>query len=160
MANQIVYSFIDNENIQIMQISAGVDLCMAVSTEGKVYSWGKSDRGRLGLETTGTINIPRQVQMYDSKSGEAIKAIDAECGYVHSLIVGIDGTLHMCGGVGIDGGADGQQQAEGEQTGRPVQIKDLNIWHRLTEPKDVVKTEKWVKYGKYELQGRSKMMGK
>jgi alpha-tubulin suppressor-like RCC1 family protein len=32
-----------------MQISAGVDMSMAVSTAGKVFSWGKADGGRIGV---------------------------------------------------------------------------------------------------------------
>lgn len=149
----------DDENIQIMQISAGVDMSMAVSTTGRVYSWGKADGGRLGLgSTSGIINLPRPVDLRNSK-GEEIKAIDAECAFVHSLIVGLDGTLHQCGGVGIDGAADGQQNSENLE-GTPVAIPDFNIWHRQTEPKEVVKTQKYQKYGKYELQGRSKMLGR
>mmetsp|Transcript_13333 Transcript_13333/g.19610 ORF Transcript_13333/g.19610 Transcript_13333/m.19610 type:complete len:689 (-) Transcript_13333:2282-4348(-) len=145
---------------KVMQISAGVDLSMAVSTEGRVYSWGKADGGRLGLaKTRGTVSIPRAIQV-ETKEGNHIKAIDVECGYVHSLIVGLDGTLYQCGGVGIDGAEDGQQEEVDElNLGKPVQIKDFNIWHRLPEPKAAVKQkERWKKYGKYELQGRSKMM--
>jgi alpha-tubulin suppressor-like RCC1 family protein len=145
-----------------MQISAGVDMSMAVSNEGKVYSWGKSDGGRIGLgNVSGIVNIPRQVQISDPHTGRQIKAVDVECGYVHALIIGLDGTLHQCGGVGINGADDGQQEEnfEGKQ-GVPIQLKDLNIWHRLVEPKEAVKVpEKWKKYGKYEVSGRSKMLG-
>lgn len=143
-----------------MQISAGVDLSMAVSTEGCVYSWGKSDGGRLGLaKSRGIVNIPRVVQL-ESNVGRPVKAVDVECGYVHSVIVGLDGTLYQCGGVGIDGAEDGQQEeVDLMDIGKPVQIKDFNIWHRMPEPKAAVKQkERWKKYGKYELKGRSKMM--
>jgi hypothetical protein len=43
-------------------------------------------------------------------------------------------------------------------TGKPAQVSDFNIWHRVPEPKDKVKTERWKKYGKYELKGRSTML--
>jgi alpha-tubulin suppressor-like RCC1 family protein len=145
-----------------MQISAGVDMSMAVSTAGKVFSWGKADGGRIGLgNINGIVNIPRQVRLTNPESGALIKAIDVECGYVHALIVGLDGTLHQCGGVGINGADDGQQVPNSEEgMGLPVQVKDFNIWHRLLEPKEAVKpAEKWKKYGKYEVSGRSKMMG-
>lgn len=40
-----------------------------------------------------------------------------------------------------------------------MQVPNFNIWHRLAEPKaHVVKAERWKKYGKYELKGRSKML--
>ena len=152
----------DDENIKIMQISAGVDMSMAVSTEGKVYSWGKSDGGRLGLGmTAGIVNIPRQVQLTNPKTDAPIKAIDAECGYMHCLIVGLDGTLHQCGGVGINGAGDGQQgDINEEERGQPVHLKDLNIWHRLPElKKEAVKAEKWKKYGTYTVSGRNKNIG-
>jgi alpha-tubulin suppressor-like RCC1 family protein len=155
-----LFLFPDDENVQIMQISAGVDMSMAVSTSGRVYSWGKSDGGRLGLGSlSSTVSIPRRVDLRSAKGDVPIKAIDVECAFVHSLIVGLDGTLHQCGGVGIDGAADGQQGEE-HLEGKPVAIPDFNIWHRQTEPKEVVETKKWQKYGKYELQGRSKMMGR
>jgi hypothetical protein len=43
--------------------------------------------------------------------------------------------------------------------GRPRQVADFNIWHRIPEHKEhVVKKEKWKKFGKYEVKGRAKMM--
>ena len=65
----------------------------------------------MGMASS-TVNIPRQVQIRDEK-GATLKAVDVDCGYVHSLIVGLNGTVHMCGGVGIDGANDGQEE-EGE----------------------------------------------
>lgn len=93
-----------------MQISAGVDISMAVSTTGSVYSWGKSDGGRIGQGMrAGVISSPRRVPVV-SETGSPLKAIDVECGYVHCLIVGVNGTVHLCGGVGTDGEADGQTE--------------------------------------------------
>lgn len=95
-----------------MQISAGVDISMAVSTTGDVYSWGKSGGGRIGLNTHDDIvRFPQQVDVKNSK-GNNVKAVDVECGYVHSMIVGCDGSLYMCGGVGTDGDEDGQKASE------------------------------------------------
>jgi hypothetical protein len=42
--------------------------------------------------------------------------------------------------------------------GRPRQVADFNIWHRVPEQKEHVKKEKWKKLGKYEVKGRAKMM--
>lgn len=169
-----VYSETADEKIRVMQMSAGVDMSMAVTATGDVYAWGKCDGGRIGLGLDSHIvNQPRLVPIHT-------RAVDVECGYVHSLILGADGTLFMCGGVGTDGQADGQAGAseaekgenidalfDGDTTtsnyvrlpGKPVAVSDFNIWHRLPEPKAaVVKTERWKKYGQYELKGRSKMM--
>jgi alpha-tubulin suppressor-like RCC1 family protein len=135
-------------------------MSMAVSTTGTVYSWGKADGGRIGLGVgRNDVLLPRQVSVV-SNTGESVKAVDVECGYVHSLIVGIDGTLYMSGSVGIEGEDDGipQKGDDSVDAGRPVQVSGFNIWHRIPEPKEVVKKERWKKLGKYEVQGRSKMM--
>ena len=66
----------------------------------------KGGRIGLGMDNT-TVNIPRPVQIHDDK-GALLKAVDVDAGYVHSLIVGLNGTVHLCGNVGIDGANDGQ----------------------------------------------------
>ena len=144
----------DEQNIKIMQMSAGVDMSMAVSTKGTVYAWGKTDQGRIGLGLKShRVTMPRQVRM-ESSDGKPIKAVDVECGYVHSMIVALDGTIYQCGSVGLGGEADGTTSA-----GEPTQVNNFNIWHRVPEPKEMVKTgERWKKYGKYEVKGRRKMM--
>lgn len=143
----------DDRDVKVIQMSAGVDMSMAVSTTGDVYAWGKTDGGRLGLGTAhARIALPTEVNL--SSGGYRMKAVDVECGYVHSVIVGLNGTIYTCGKVGIDGDADGQVG-----TGEPVEESDFNIWHRVNEPTErVVKAERWKKLNKYEVQGRKKMM--
>jgi len=153
-----VMNFVDS-NVKIMQLSAGVDISMAVSTTGDAYAWGRTTGGRIGLETDKEmISIPQKVSLKDSL-GRNVKAIDVECGYVHSMIIGCDGSLYMCGGVGTDGHNDGLQEevSAGQLSGEPIQIEDFNIWHRLKEPHETKKKVQWKKYGKYELKGRSAM---
>lgn len=156
----------DDENIRIVQMSAGVDISMAVSSTGDVYGWGKTEGGRIGLGLRAAeITLPRKVHL-SHKNGRPVKAVDVECGYVHSIIIALDGTIHMCGGVGVEGEDDGpaaelglSENDEGAaRPGLPIRVQDFNVWHRLPEPKeDAVKTE-WKKYGKYEIKGRSKML--
>ncbi|KAL7545158.1 hypothetical protein ACHAWF_008513, partial [Thalassiosira exigua] len=146
----------DNIGVRIHQMSAGVDISMAVSVDGTVYAWGKATGGRLGLGIENkNITIPRKVEL-----DEGFKAVDVECGYVHSLIVGLDGSVYQNGGVGTDGKEDGQQDMDSGETqlGKPAILSGKNIWHRIKEPKEMIKKEAWTKYGKYELKGRSKMM--
>jgi alpha-tubulin suppressor-like RCC1 family protein len=182
---------LQDEGVAILQMSAGVDMSMAVSTKGDVYAWGKTIGGRIGLDpisTRGIVMQPRRVSLTRPKDDindgstdngqkavqrQSIKAVDVECGYVHSIIVALDGTLHICGSVGIEGEADGQflQQQQEEEKGneeeqeqkryKPRLIPDINIWHRLPEPTDPAnkaKGERWKKFGKYEVKGRSKML--
>ena len=154
----ITFFFSVNENIRIMQMSAGVDISMAVTTTGDVFAWGKTDGGRNGLGmSSGIVTVPRRVVMLCS-SGESVKAVDVDCGYVHSIVVALNGTIHVCGYVGIDGEEDGA--SEETNAGKPLQVPNFNIWHRLAAPTAQVKSqERWKKYGKYELKGRSKMLG-
>ena len=154
----------DEDNLRVMQMSAGVDMSMAVTTTGEVYAWGKTDGGRIGLGmSSNEVMLPRRVPIYSPQAQGPIKAVDVECGYVHSLVVGVDGSLHLCGGVGVEGEDDGQEIDDSNDpdpaaAGRPRQVSNFNIWHRVPEPKDTVKKERWKKFGKYEVKGRSKMM--
>jgi alpha-tubulin suppressor-like RCC1 family protein len=156
----------DHEGVRVRQMSAGVDVSMAVCTRGNVYGWGRADGGRLGLGLArNDVLLPRKVSVRAPDGGigggAPVKAVDVECGYVHSLIVGLDGTLHVCGSVGVDGEADGIQQRGDDdpaEAGRPAQVVNFNIWHRIPEPKDEVKKERWKKLGKYEVKGRTKML--
>ena len=157
----MIQEFAQND-ISIINFSAGVDISMAVSSTGDVYSWGKTDGGRIGLgNAKSSVSIPRRVTLPGDGS---TKAVDVDCSYVHSLIVGLDGSVYQCGGVGIDGADDGQNlddefSADDERAGRPVKLKGFNIWHRCAEPKVQKSTERWKKYGAYETKGRAKMMG-
>jgi alpha-tubulin suppressor-like RCC1 family protein len=136
-----------------MTMSAGVDMSMAVTTTGEVYAWGKTDGGRLGLGyEVKRVRIPKRVEQITS-DGKPIKAVDVDCGYVHSIVVGLNGTIHVTGSVGINDQNDGETGF-----GIPSQVDDFNIWHRIPEPKETVKTERWQKYGTYKVQGRRKML--
>jgi len=154
----------EKNNVPILQISAGVDISMAVSNEGHVYSWGKTAGGRIGLhvpDNTTHVDTPTRVTV-----GDGEPAVDVECGYVHSVIVGCSGAVYTCGGVGTDGKEDGlavavgvdERKGGGKEIGQPVRLRGINIWHRIPEPKEDKKEVKWTKYGKYELKGRRSMM--
>lgn len=132
-------------------------MSMAVSTTGKVYGWGNTKNGRIGVKNTETdfVRRPHEVDITNS-NGEELKAVDVEAGYVHSMIVCIDGTVLMCGDVDS---CEGKKPLVPGSDTKPSQIPDFNIWHRLSEPKEIEKkAEKWKKYGKYEMKGRSALM--
>lgn len=150
--------YFEMNNIQIMQISAGVDTSMAVSTKGEVYAWGITKNGRIGVCTEGDyVSKPHRVHI-TNPTGEEIKAVDVECAYQHSLIIGVDGSFHYCGNTNVDS-LESESLVEGSEI-RPCQIPNLNIWHRTPEPSEEVVQTKWKKYGKYELKGRSAMLAK
>ncbi len=131
---------------------------MAVSTTGEVYAWGNTKNGVIGLNKDKTfVSLPHKVTV-TSPCGSEIKAVDVECGYVHSVIVAVDGSLHMCGVVDTDEDDSTGEGLSDESKIRPVQVPDFNIWHRVPEPREEKTTVKWKKYGKYELKGRSAML--
>lgn len=149
-------AYFDDYKLRIQQISAGVDISMAVTSTGEVYSWGKTDNGRIGLGMSqGSVAIPTVVPLEKS-----VKAVDVECGYVHSLILGVDGTVHVCGSVGVDGESDGLRQ-DANDVGEARMVPDMNVWHRIPQvTDDPVQKPVRKKYGKYEVKGRSKMLDK
>ena len=71
-------------------IKAGEDHSLALKSDGTLYSWGKNDRGQLGIGSTGSQTTPRQV----GNAGDW-KAIAA--GGNHSLALKSDGTLYAWG---------------------------------------------------------------
>ena len=71
-------------------IRAGEDHSLALKSDGTLYSWGKNDRGQLGIGSTGSQTTPRQV----GNAGDW-KAIAA--GGNHSLALKSDGTLYAWG---------------------------------------------------------------
>jgi len=153
--------FFANKGIKIMQISAGVDTTMVVSTMGEVWAFGNTKNGCIGLQSKNNyVFTPHRVDI-KNESGAIVKAVDVEAGYVHSMIVNLDGSVYMCGVLDLDE-MDGPGPEDSITTGSkmfPCQVPNFNIWHRLPEPKDEKKkAKKWVKYGKYELKGRSSMM--
>ena len=116
-----------NQKLRIMRISAGVDISMAVATTGETYSWGAMKGGRIGLGLASNhVSLPRRVSIL-SETGSPLKAVDVDCGYVHSLIVAVNGTVHLCGGVGTEGDSDGQAE-EGTNIGVEFELQETNIW--------------------------------
>jgi hypothetical protein len=159
----VLFFHISVENgIKIMQISVGVDISMAVSTTGDVYGWGCTKDGRSGVKNIGSdfVSVPHKIEI-KSPGGDIVKAVDVEAGFLHSMIVGLDGTLHTCSSVETDEDDSSPGENElltpGSET-HPCQMPNFNIWHRVPEPKEEKQSVKWKKYGKYELKGRSSAM--
>ena len=45
----------------IIDISLGSVHCLALTREGKVYSWGGNDKGQLGISNCESKNVPTEV---------------------------------------------------------------------------------------------------
>jgi len=140
--------YLASNHIHITQISAGVDMSIAVSKHGHVYAWGLSTEGRLGLPN----NIERFTRIPSKVPFEGGKVIDAECGYIHSCLVCVDGTVYLCH-------APQDHQTDQDIDNTIQQVPDFNIWHRTflfpasTRLKYIPPTKKWT----YQIKSRSQM---
>jgi alpha-tubulin suppressor-like RCC1 family protein len=109
---------VDNfSNTRITAIHVGQDYSLALSDEGRVYSWGKNEHGQLGNGTTYTgwtptpIHIPRD---------ERVVAIHG--GTQHSLALTESGKVYGWGGNRFGQVGDGTRRAS---VSKPVQILSL-----------------------------------
>uniref|UniRef100_A0A0B6ZY47 Protein RCC2 homolog n=1 Tax=Arion vulgaris TaxID=1028688 RepID=A0A0B6ZY47_9EUPU len=66
--------------------------CVAITSEGKVYVWGRNEKGQLGLGHTDRQDAP---QLVESFQGQNI--VYAACGRKHTLFLTENGTVFGCG---------------------------------------------------------------
>ncbi|GIQ80518.1 hypothetical protein KIPB_001328 [Kipferlia bialata] len=77
-----------------VDVCSGQQHTLALSSNGRVFAWGKNGNGQLGLGDTRTRKTP--VELPSSAFDEApIKAI--ACGSLHSMAVTEDGAVYMWG---------------------------------------------------------------
>ncbi len=79
----------------IIQVAAGANHSLALSSDGKVYTWGENILGQLGNGNTTNSNIPVAVDTSGALSGKTIIKVDA--GYGFSIALASDGTVYTCG---------------------------------------------------------------
>lgn len=65
---------------------------LAISEDGKVFSWGSSSEGQLGHGMCEPSHIPRLILSLDG-----IKIVQVECGWSHSLCLSSDGRVFAFG---------------------------------------------------------------
>ncbi|HEY1083558.1 MAG TPA: choice-of-anchor D domain-containing protein, partial [Prosthecobacter sp.] len=82
-------------NKTLVQLSVGTNHTLALTTEGKVYSWGLNTNGRLGDNTTTTRLVPVAVDTTGQLSGKTVVAVAA--GNAHSLALTSDGKVYAWG---------------------------------------------------------------
>ena len=81
------------ENIK--QISAGAYTVAAVTSDGKVASWGRNTYGQLGNNSTTNSGVPVYLTDVDGNEITNIKQVSA--GSSHLLALANDGTVWACG---------------------------------------------------------------
>lgn len=80
----------------IVKISAGYQHALALTADGKVYSWGLNTSGQLGINTN--VNSIYAVEMLNTEGTEAVKdIIDIAAGGYHSAVLAKDGKVYSTG---------------------------------------------------------------
>jgi alpha-tubulin suppressor-like RCC1 family protein len=77
------------------QVSCGREHVMAVTTDKKLYVWGKNDSGQLGLGDTNKRNTPIQVSYAGQQIGSYVSQISA--GGENSAYINTGNNLYVCG---------------------------------------------------------------
>ena len=86
-----------NDTNKIIKISAGTVHNLALTLEGKIYSWGSSQGGQLGLKEEYLLSLPDFKETYNIHEPKEIdffkekKLISISCGEAHSAAVDIEG---------------------------------------------------------------------
>ncbi|XP_005090313.3 protein RCC2 [Aplysia californica] len=66
--------------------------CVAITSEGTLYSWGRNEKGQLGLGHTDRQDVPQVVDTLDDEN-----IVDAACGRRHTLFLTDQGKVFACG---------------------------------------------------------------
>ena len=101
-----------NKLRDIVKISRGNDFCLALTSDGEIYSWGWNKYGQLGNNNSDTKSVPAKVKDETGK-GILTNIIDIGCGMRTSYALTEDGKIWAWGynddgqfGNGIDSGAN------------------------------------------------------
>ncbi|MFZ4621070.1 MAG: T9SS type A sorting domain-containing protein [Bacteroidota bacterium] len=79
----------------ITKIAAGADFCIALASDGTVYTWGNNANGQLGDASNTTSNVPVAVSTSGVLSGKTITQIGA--GYSHAIALASNGSIFVWG---------------------------------------------------------------
>ena len=79
--------------IKVVQVACGDFHTGAISDQGRLFTWGKGDDGRLGHDSLENELLPRPVQALSSLKIEYVA-----CGYVTTAAVTSTGDLYTWGG--------------------------------------------------------------
>jgi len=91
--------FFTKNNIKIEKIATGMNFCLALSADKKLYSWGKNEYGQLGLGNKTQqykISTPQLVPMHNLKVEKIFAGED------HCALISTDNEAFIWG-YGLDG---------------------------------------------------------
>jgi len=78
--------------LQIKHIACGWQHCLALSAEGRAFSWGCGDEGQLGLGDNSSKNLPAEIKFFEN-----MFIVDIICGHSQSAAITSDNVLYTWG---------------------------------------------------------------
>jgi alpha-tubulin suppressor-like RCC1 family protein len=127
----------------VTAIAAGVHQCMALTSDGKLYSWGINDGGVLGDGTTTPRNAPVAVNMNGTLAGKIVTAISQ--GEIHCMALTSEGRVYAWGsnfynqlgdGTSSNRGAPVAVNSSGVLSGKTVVAINNGRFHSLALTSD------------------------
>lgn len=108
---------LDGKNLNVKGVFSGCNAChsIIVTEEGETMTFGRNDKGQLGLGDTATRFTPVVVEAL-----EGIEIVAAACGRSHTLFLDSDGIVYACGDNKM--GQCGTNQQSVQQLLKPARI--------------------------------------
>lgn len=79
------------QRLRVKQLAVGADHTVALSTDGRVYTWGSGRRGQLGHGDRAVVSQPRHVSALRRRVAEVA------AGAHHTVILVTAGSVYTCG---------------------------------------------------------------
>ncbi len=119
----------------VSQLCAGAHFSLVLTTDGGLYSWGKNDRGQLGIGIAPNSNQPVAVDVSMALAGKA--PITLAAGDDHVLCVTSDGGLYAWGAndrgqLGIGTSVDCPTPVEIPRAGELAGVTFIKVWAGVT----------------------------
>lgn len=89
------------KNAKITHVAAGIDHCVAISEEGKVYAWGEYDNGQYGDKGSLIAACRQQPDELINGTIDSSKVKQLICGSQVTAILMEDGTIYAWGNDGL-----------------------------------------------------------
>lgn len=107
----------DGKSLRVKGVFSGCNAChsVIVTDDGKTMTFGRNDKGQLGLGNTDTKITPAVVEVFKD-----IEIVAAACGRSHTLFLDSNGIVYACGDNKM--GQCGTNQQAVQQITTPVRI--------------------------------------